>query len=105
METVPLSVSPWLEVRRRPWRFQLLVVSRVFHGRGAPTKEPAAADVHREEPGSTAYLPTGHSVSFESPSTATNQPGFANVHSVAPAASEKDPAEQAKHALAPGPGE
>ena len=33
METVPLSVSPWLEVRRRPWRFQLLVVSRVFHGR------------------------------------------------------------------------
>ena len=35
MKTVPLSVSPWLEVRRRAARFalQLLVVSRVFHGR------------------------------------------------------------------------
>ena len=32
MKTVPLSVSPWLEVRRRPGRFELLVVSRVFHG-------------------------------------------------------------------------
>ena len=34
MKTVPLSVSPWLEVRRRPGRFalQLLLVSRVFHG-------------------------------------------------------------------------
>ena len=52
-----------------------------------------------------AYLPTGHSVSFESPSTATNRPGFANVQLVAPVASEKDPAEQAKHSLAPGPGE
>ena len=72
---------------------------------GASTKEPAAADVHRDEPWSTAYLPTGHSVSFESPSTATNQPGFANVHLVAPVASEKAPAGQAKHELAPGPGE
>ena len=31
--------------------------------------------------------------------------GFANVHFVAPVASEKDPAGQAKHSLAPGPGE
>ena len=53
-----------------------------------------------------AYLPTGHSISFDCPTAPTNQPGFANVQiSVAPVASEKDPAEQAKHALAPAPGE
>ena len=57
--------------------------------------------MHCEEPGSTAYLPTGHSISFESPSTATNQPGFANVHFVALVASEKDPADAARRRAAP----
>ena len=45
METVPLSVSPWLEVRRRPGRFawlQLILVSPVFHGRNEVSEQHLA---------------------------------------------------------------